>query len=152
MAIFGPRWPLALPGSVLTPSTSPRRVLDRPTSDNDQFDPIFPKKIKNCYFLDPFGPSFTPLEVKIWPRDYHRKIRHEKLPRIHISNVSNRPLDPILWSNIWQFFDPFLDLSSRWPRPLCKKMQTQKLFVMFGVSRIQGWESIVSNSSAPWLF
>ena len=124
---FGHRWtflvmdgpPLALPGSVLTPSTSPRPGLDRPTSDNDLFDSIFHEKIENCHFLDPFGPSFTPLEIKIWPRDYHRKIRHEKLRRIHISNVSNRPLDPILWSNLWSFFDLFLGLSSRCPRPLC---------------------------------
>ena len=63
LVLDGP--PLALPGSVLTPSTSPRPGLDRPTSDNDLFDSIFPEKIKKIHFLDPFGPSFTPLEVKI---------------------------------------------------------------------------------------
>ena len=57
--------PLALPGSVLTPSTSPRPGLDRPTSDNDLFDSIFPDKNEKCHFLDPFGPSFTPLDLKI---------------------------------------------------------------------------------------
>ena len=53
-AIFGRRWPflvidgppLALPGSVLTPSTSARPGLDRPSPDNDLFGPIFLEKVK----------------------------------------------------------------------------------------------------------
>ena len=57
--------PLALPGSVLTPSTSPRPGLDRPTPNNNLFDPIFSEKIEKRHFLDPFGTSFTPVEVKI---------------------------------------------------------------------------------------
>ena len=72
-SFFGHRWPflvidgppLALPGSVLTPSTSARPGLDHPSPDNDLFGPIFPEKVNFCYFLDPFGPSFTPLDLKI---------------------------------------------------------------------------------------
>ena len=104
LAIFGHRCPflildgppLAFLGSVLTPSAWARAGLDHPTPDIDLFGSIFPKNVEKGHFLNPFGLSFTPLEVKIWPRDYHRKIRHEKLPRIHIPNIPNRPLDPIL--------------------------------------------------------
>ena len=63
LAIDGPR--LALPGSVLNPSTSARPGLDRPSPDNDVFGLIFPEKVKICHFLDLFGPYFTPLDVKI---------------------------------------------------------------------------------------
>ena len=76
---------LALPGSVLTPSICARPDLNHPILDKDQGDPIFfENRFRTGNFSTPFGSSFTPLELKIWPRDYHRKIRHEKLRRIHL--------------------------------------------------------------------
>ena len=91
---------MALPGSVFTSSISTWPGLDHPSPDNYLFGPNFQKLI---YFFDPFRPSFTPLDLKIWPRDYHRKIRHEKLPRMHIQNVPNRPGIPF-YDQIFDYF------------------------------------------------
>ena len=45
LAFLDPDGPsLALPGSVLTSSTSARPGLDRPTPNNDLFNPVFPRK------------------------------------------------------------------------------------------------------------
>ena len=47
---------MALPGWVLTPPTSPRPGLDRPTPDNHLFDPIFQTKTwKNVIVWTPSG-------------------------------------------------------------------------------------------------
>ena len=110
--------PLALPRSVLTPSICPRSDLNRPIPENDDFDVCFFFTKNKVLFLDPFGPSFTPLEVKIWPRDYHRKIGLDVLPPIRINLVSIRHQGPKLWSKTLSFSYLILALSSRWPRPL----------------------------------
>ena len=88
--------PLALPGSILTSSTSPRPDLNRPAPNNHLFDPIFASRMNKRHYLDPSGPSFAPLELKIWPWDHHREIRLEKLHRIQVRNVSDATLCPVL--------------------------------------------------------
>ena len=74
---FGHRWPflvidgppLGLPGSVLTPSTCARPSLDRPSPDIDLFGAIFSPLQKNVIFWTPSDLIFTPLDLKIWPRE-----------------------------------------------------------------------------------
>ena len=124
MAIFSPRWPSPDPPAVRFTRLYPALTRCEPVDLN--YRPItnicLQKSSDFVHFLAPSRLYFMPLDIKIWPRDYHGKIRHGKLPRNHISNVSNRPLDPILWSSLLLFSNLFLALSSRWPRPLCKKL------------------------------
>ena len=67
-SIFGHRWPflvvdgppLALPGSVLTPFSSPRPGLDRLTPDNDLFELVFPNFCNFVIFWTPSDPLLPP--------------------------------------------------------------------------------------------